>query len=101
MNPADDLCPTWTPPGCVYDRQVESMRELRQYAGEGLSGRHMLGERMTALALSNSLSHHDMARASGLAEAEVERIIRERWEHHLYCNTRAAAERVARHMAAA
>jgi hypothetical protein len=76
------------------------MRELRQYASEGLSGRHMLGERMTALALSNSLSYPDMARASGLSEVEVRGLIRERWQYRLDCNARAAAERVARHMAA-
>jgi hypothetical protein len=41
-----------------------------------------------------------MARAARLPVAEVEQIIQERLQHHIYCQQAAAADRVARHLAA-
>ncbi len=95
-----DLRPTWTPPGCVYALQVESMCELHQHASEGLPGRHMLGERLVALAMGPSLSRGDMARAAEMTEAQVAELIAERIAHHAYCDSRAAEQRVARHLPA-
>lgn len=80
------------------DFQVEALEELHRLASEGVTGRHMLGERFVALAMHPTVSRADMARVSGLSEIEVDRIILERREHHSYCEARAAQDRVARHL---
>ncbi|HWX97211.1 MAG TPA: hypothetical protein VNZ01_10215 [Solirubrobacteraceae bacterium] len=76
------------------------MRELLDLRLEGRSGAHLLGERFAALALSDSLSQADMARAAIMTVADVDAIIAERVEHDARCNARAAEDRVARHRAA-
>lgn len=55
-------------------RRAESMQELRT-----LSGWH-LADKLTALALSNSLSRDEMARATGLTVEDVNRLIKEHAE---------------------
>lgn len=98
--PDTDLRPERIPHGATYAGQLEMMVELRRYADEGFNGRHMLGERLMALALHGSLKRREMAIASRLSEDEVDQIIRERWAHDLWCKQRATEDRVARHMAA-
>jgi hypothetical protein len=102
MSEDNDLRPTWTPPGGLPELQADSMRELRRYSDEGMSGRHPLGELLLALSYPcRSLSLKDMANASRLSMVEVEEVVRERWEHHVYCKNREVADRVARHRVAA
>jgi hypothetical protein len=96
----EDLHPERVPHGATYAGQLELMVELRGYADEGFDGRHMLGERLMALALHPTLTRKEMATASRLSEAEVDQIIRERWIYRQRCNQCAATDRVARHMAA-
>jgi hypothetical protein len=82
MTTAYDLYPTWTPPGCVYDSQVADLHKLHQLSRQRSAGRHEMGELMLACDTAESLSRHDMARATGLSETQVERIIAERRDHH-------------------
>lgn len=99
MPEGDDLRPTWTPHDTDPHWQAESMRDLRRFADEGQPGRHGLGELLLALAYGHrSLSSDDMARAARLRVAEVDQIIQERLQHHMYCQQVAAADRVARHL---
>jgi hypothetical protein len=82
MTIAYELYPTWTPPGCVYDLQVADLHKLHQLSRQRLAGRHEMGELMLARDTAKSLSRHDMARATGLSEIQVERIIAEHRDHH-------------------
>ena len=100
MHSTDNLRPERIPHGATYAGQLELMVELRGYADKDFDGRHMLGERLMALALHPTLTRQEMATASRLSRAEVDQIIRERWLHRQRCNHRVAADRIARHMAA-
>ncbi len=82
MSTAYEIYPTWTPPGCVYDHQVADLHRLHQLSRRRSAGRHELGELILACDAAKSLSRHDMARATGLSEAQVERIIAEHRDHH-------------------
>lgn len=93
----DHLWPTYTPRGCLADRQAESMRELRQLRLEGRSGAHLLGERAVALRLHDSLSVHDIARAALMSEEDVQALIAERRAYDAFCKRRSAEDRVRRH----
>jgi hypothetical protein len=83
VSTAYELYPTWTPPGCAYDLQVADLRKLHQLSRQGWRGRRELGELMLARDAAKSLSRHDMARATGLDESQVERIIAEHRDHHM------------------
>jgi hypothetical protein len=98
MTTTIDLQPTWTRHDLSRAYQIEALEELHRLASEGPAGRFMLGERFVALAMHPTLSRADMARVSGLSEAEVYQIIQERVEHQRYCDNRAAEARVARHL---
>jgi galactose-1-phosphate uridylyltransferase len=52
-------------------------RELRELSNGIASAYRRRDELIQALALSNSLSREDMARATGLAKSRVDQIIRE------------------------
>jgi hypothetical protein len=82
MTIAYELYPTWTPPGCVYGLQVADLHKLHQLSRQRLAGRHEMAELMLARDTAKSLSRHDMARATGLSEVQVERIIAEHRDHH-------------------
>jgi hypothetical protein len=94
---AVDCQPTWTPHGTDPAYQVEALEELHELACEGMPGRHFLGERFVALSMHQTVSPADMARVSGLSDAEVDQIIQERIAHHQFCEARAATDRIARH----
>jgi hypothetical protein len=97
-TPEDELTPTWTPSGVDYDRQVESMQELRELTN-GIARAHWeRDERMAALALSNSLSRRDMAIAIGCTKSRVDQILRETAEELQRRSSRAAAAGVALHL---
>ena len=83
VSTAYELYPTWTPVGCVYDLQVVDMRRLHQLSRQGRRGRRELGELMLARDAAKSLSRHDMARATGLDEDQVERLIAEHRDRHM------------------
>ena len=82
MTTAFEIYPTWTPPGSVYDLQVADLHKLHQLSRQRLAGRHEMGELMSARDTAKSLSRHDMARATGLSETQVERIIAEHRDRH-------------------
>jgi len=94
----EDLQPTFTTRNHIYERQVASMRELRELSNGIASAYRRRDELMKALALSNSLSREDMARATGLAKSRVDQIIRELTEEDQRRRNAAALERVRRHM---
>lgn len=94
----EDLRPTFTTRHHDYERQIESMRELRQLSNGVASAYRRRDELMQALALSNSLSREDMARATGLAKSRVDQIIRELTEEDQRRRNVEALERVRRHM---
>jgi hypothetical protein len=74
------------------------MRELRDLSNGIASAYRRRDELMQALALSNSLSREDMARATGLAKSRVDQIIRELTEQDQRRRNAEALERVRRHM---
>ncbi len=82
MSTPYEIYPSWTPPGCVYDLQVADLHRLHQLSRQRSAGRHELGELMLACDAAKSLSRHDMARATGLSETQVEQIIAQHRDHH-------------------
>lgn len=77
------------------------MRELRQAQNQIADGHAVRDGLMHAWALSNTLSRHDMALATGLAKSRVDQLIREAAERDIARRNAAAAERLARHMPSA
>jgi hypothetical protein len=77
--PEEDLRPSRPVPHATVDDQAASMLELRALHNEIPLGYRNRDARMTALAISNSLSREDMAIATGLAKSRVDQIIREVW----------------------
>lgn len=73
-------------------RRVETMRELRSLEGQ------QLADRLLGLAYSNSLSHEEMAVATGLTVEAVNSMIREYAEQRAHARNVAALEMVRRHM---
>ena len=95
--PADDLRPSDPLSGVLEDAQAAEMRELRELQNRIADGYRQRDQRMAALALSNSLSRRDMARATGLVESRVNQIIREVVKMDQLRRNEAAAEQIARH----
>lgn len=93
----DDLLPTWTTRSHDYDRQVESMREIRDLSNGIASAHRERDQRLAALALSNSLSRTDMARAAGLSKPRIDQILFEVAEENQRLKNVEAEERVRRH----
>lgn len=83
------------------DRQIEAMRELRELHNDVGRSFRARDDRMTALALSGSLSRRDIAEAVGLNKSRVDQILRELAIADQNLKNAAAAERVRRHMPAA
>jgi hypothetical protein len=73
-------------------RRAESMHELGSLSG------WQLADRLTALALSNSLSREEMAAATGLTVESVNHVIKEHAEQIARERNAAALERVRLHM---
>jgi hypothetical protein len=96
--PCNALWPTFTRPSHDYERQVASMHELRELSNGVAAAYRRRDLRMQALALSNSLSREDMARATGLAKSRVDQIIRELTEADERRREAEALERFRRHM---
>lgn len=94
----EDLLPSWTTRSHDYARQVESMREIRELTNDVAGAYRRRDELFHALALSNSLSRQDMARAAGLNKTRVDQIIREMAEEDQRRKNVEAEERVRRHM---
>lgn len=74
------------------------MREIRELSNGIAAGYRRRDELFQALALSNSLSREDMARAAGLNKSRVDQIIRELTQQDQERKNRAAADMVRRHM---
>lgn len=93
-----DLEPTNPVHGVPSERQVEAMRELRELHNSIGTSYRARDERMAALALSDSLSRQDMAKAVGLNKSRIDQILRELAQEDQQLKNAAAVERVARHM---
>jgi len=93
----NDLLPTWTTRSHDYDRQVASMREIRELSNGIASAHRQRDQRLAALALSNSLSRVDMARAAGLSKARIDQILFEVSEENQQRKNIEADERERRH----
>lgn len=76
------------------------MLELRRAQNGIVNGHAIRDGLMLAWSLSNTLSRHDMALATGLAKSRVDQVIREASEREIVQRNAAAAERVRRHMPA-
>jgi hypothetical protein len=79
LLPDDDLQPTHPVPHVPVEVQAASIRALRAMHNEIPLGYQKRDGKMTAWALSNSLSRQDMAIATGLAKSRVDQIIRENY----------------------
>jgi hypothetical protein len=95
---AEDLEPTFTTRSHDYEGQLASMRELHELSNGIAYAYRRRDELMQALALSNSLSREDMARATGLAKSRVDQIIRELTDEDQRRRNAEALERARRHM---
>src|SRR3954471_17197717 len=98
--PSDPLTPTRPVPGVPPEVQEEHMRELRDAQNQIANGHAVRDGLMQAWAISNSLSRHDMAKATGLAKSRVDQLIREAGERDIARRNAEAAKRVRRHMPA-
>jgi hypothetical protein len=96
--PDGELTPTRPVPGVSIEVQQDHMRELREAQNRIVDGHAVRDSLMQAWALSNTLSRHDMALATGLAKSRVDQLIREATERDIAIRNRAARERVGRHM---
>lgn len=72
-----DLLPSWTTRSHDYDRQVQSMREIRELSNNIATAHRQRDQLLAALALSQSLSRADMARAAGLSKPRIDQILYE------------------------
>jgi hypothetical protein len=93
----DDLLPTWTTRSHDYARQVEAMREIQELSNDIAGAHRQRDQRLAALALSNSLSRADMARAAGLSKARIDQILFDVAEEDRKRRNLEAEERIRRH----
>jgi hypothetical protein len=98
LLPDEALTPTRPVPGVPLVVQEDHMRELREAQNQIANGHAVRDGLMQAWALSNTLSRHDMAVATGLAKSRVDQLIREASERDIARRNREAAQRVRRHM---
>jgi|SRR4051795_372606 hypothetical protein len=96
--PDQDLTPARPVPGVPIELQKDHMHELREAQNQIADGHAVRDGLMHAWALSNTLSRHDMAVATGLAKSRVDQLIREAAERQVATWNAVARERVARHM---
>jgi len=96
--PNEKLTPTRPIPGLPIRVQEDHMTELRDAQNQIPAGHAVRDGLMQAWSLSNTLSRHDMALATGLAKSRVDQLIREATERDIVRRNKAARERVARHM---
>ena len=74
------------------------MLELRLAQNQIPAGHVLRDGLMQAWSLSNTLSRHDMAVATGLAKSRVDQLIREAAECDIARRNEAGREQIARHM---
>jgi hypothetical protein len=72
-----ELLPTWTTRSHDYERQIEAMREIRLLSNNIAEVHRERDQLLAALALSQSLSRADMARAAGLSKPRIDQILYE------------------------
>lgn len=101
LLPDEDLRPTRTPLGVDPQEQARSLRELRGLENAGRAARWQRDDRLVALALSNSVSRTDMARAIGVSRSRIDQLIAAHHQQLQEARADAAREQVARHLPAA
>jgi hypothetical protein len=94
--PKDDLHPTKPVPGVPIAIQTAHMHELREAQNQIADAHAVRDGLMHAWSLSNTLSRHDMAVATGLAKSRVDQLIREAAEKDIARRNAAAAKRLRR-----
>lgn len=93
-----ELVPTWTTRSHDYARQVEAMREIRELSNGIATAHRQRDQLLAALALSQSLSRADMARAAGLSKPRIDQILHEVATENALRQQAAGEARVLRHM---
>ena len=96
--PDEDLTPSRPISDVPIDVQKDHMLELRRAQNQIADGHAVRDGLMHAWALSNTLSRHDMAIATGLVKSRVDQLIREAYERDVWRRNREARERVERHL---
>jgi hypothetical protein len=96
--PDEDLRPTHTPLGVDPESQAASLRELRALENAGRSATWLRNDHMLALALSNSVSRPDMARAIGVSPSRVDQLIAAHHKRLADKRTSALREQAQRHL---
>ena len=74
------------------------MREIRDLSNGIAVAHHRRDQFLAALALSNSLSRNDMARAAGLSKPRIDQILYDVAEEHRLRHQAQGEARVRRHM---
>jgi hypothetical protein len=75
LLPDEPIEPTHTPAGITIDAQREILLELRGLQNAIPAAQFARDDRLTALAMSGSVSRRDMAAACGLNKSRVDQII--------------------------
>src|SRR4051812_32196287 len=96
--PDEDLIPSRPIADVPLEVQQEHMLELRAAQNQIGDAHAVRDGLMHAWSLSNTLSRHDMAAATGLAKSRVDQLIREAAEKDIARRNAAAAHIVLRHM---
>jgi DNA-directed RNA polymerase specialized sigma subunit len=94
-----ELRPTWTTRSHDHGRQVEAMREIRELSNNIATAHRERDQLLAALALSQSLSRADMARAAGLSKPRIDQILYEVATENARRQQAEGEARVRRHMA--
>jgi hypothetical protein len=92
-----DLLPTWTTRSHDYERQVEAMLEICVLSNNIAGAHRERDQLLAALALSQSLSRADMARAAGLSKPRIDQILYEVATENARRQQSDGEERVRRH----
>jgi hypothetical protein len=96
--PDEPIEPTHTPPGTTAEVQRKILGELRQLQNAIPAAQLRRDDRLTALALSGTVTRKDMARACGLNKSRIDQIIAAH-AHRIQAIRNAEAEaRMRRHM---
>jgi hypothetical protein len=98
LLPDEPIEPTYTPPGTTSEIQREILRELRELQNAIPAAQLARDDRLTALALSGTVTRKDMARACGLNKSRIDQIIAAHARRIQAIRNTAAAARVRRHM---
>lgn len=96
--PDKPIEPTHTPSNTTVEAQRELLSELRQLQNAIPAAQLKRDDRLTALALSGTVTRKDMARACGLNKSRIDQIIAAHTRRIQVDRNAAAKARMRRHM---